>query len=625
MSSLLLCSTPVHGHVTPLLAVARHLVASGHRVRFLTGRRYRDAVEATGAEWLALPDEADFDDSDVNASFPGRVGRSGPDGIRWDMREIFLKPAPAQLAAVDAAIAAEPVDAIIVETMFIGSLLFLARGGERPPLITLGIVPLGVRSRDTAPFGLGVRPMPGPVGRLRNRVLGFVAGNIIFGPVQKDAVAHRQGGHRRRPHRAVPRIVGARRRARAVHGAVVRVPAQRPAPARALRRSRLTYDRIHLGSCRSGGTTSTSGTPVVHVTQGTVANADFAELIDPTIEGLADEDVLVVVSTGGREVPDRSYPANVRIAPYLPYDRLLPLTDVYVTNGGYGGVHYAMEHGVPIVVAGRTEDKVEVSARVAWSGVGIDLRSNRPTSAAVRDRRCAACWPSPRSVSAAPRSARTSWPRPASTASRPCSRRSSRAAPACADDGQTPAGGGADTPAAGLRSLRPGPADDGGERDEGEQAADRDDGDDRPAEGVEAQHRVEGVGPAGGRARDPQHPGAERGEQQPPDHGAGADARARQALGGRCRRVGRVDRRWCRSSGCSSGGDVGGDRGGGGHVGRVAVAVPLVLLVGRRIECDGRIDAIRGRDVDRGVASPPRGAAPHPGRRPRPSGSGDRP
>ncbi|MBN8840324.1 MAG: hypothetical protein J0I25_08990, partial [Sphingomonadales bacterium] len=52
--------------------------------------------------------------------------------------------------------------------------------------------------------------------------------------------------------------------------------------------------------------------------------------------------------------------------------------DVLVTNGGYGGVHYALEHGVPIVVAGRTEDKAEVSARIAWSGVGIDLRSDRP-------------------------------------------------------------------------------------------------------------------------------------------------------------------------------------------------------------------------------------------------------
>lgn len=56
-----------------------------------------------------------------------------------------------------------------------------------------------------------------------------------------------------------------------------------------------------------------------------------------------------------------------------------------VTNGGYGGVHYAMAYGVPLVVAGRTEDKVEVTARVAWSGAGIDLRTNRPQPDRIRD------------------------------------------------------------------------------------------------------------------------------------------------------------------------------------------------------------------------------------------------
>jgi UDP:flavonoid glycosyltransferase YjiC (YdhE family) len=54
-----------------------------------------------------------------------------------------------------------------------------------------------------------------------------------------------------------------------------------------------------------------------------------------------------------------------------------------VSNGGYGGVHYAMEHGVPLVVAGRTEDKIEVTTRVGWSGVGIDLNTNYPDPAKV--------------------------------------------------------------------------------------------------------------------------------------------------------------------------------------------------------------------------------------------------
>ncbi len=49
---------------------------------------------------------------------------------------------------------------------------------------------------------------------------------------------------------------------------------------------------------------------------------------------------------------------------------LLPRVDVMVTNGGYGAVQRALAAGVPIVAAGRTEDKPEVAARVQHFGVG---------------------------------------------------------------------------------------------------------------------------------------------------------------------------------------------------------------------------------------------------------------
>ena len=55
-----------------------------------------------------------------------------------------------------------------------------------------------------------------------------------------------------------------------------------------------------------------------------------------------------------------------------------------VTNGGYGAVQRALSTGVPLVVAGNTEDKPEVAARVAWSGAGINLRTGAPTVGAVR-------------------------------------------------------------------------------------------------------------------------------------------------------------------------------------------------------------------------------------------------
>jgi hypothetical protein len=53
------------------------------------------------------------------------------------------------------------------------------------------------------------------------------------------------------------------------------------------------------------------------------------------------------------------------------------------------GKHRALQHGVPVVVAGDSEDKVETSARLAWSGAGIRLRTSTPTVAQVRRRQAA--------------------------------------------------------------------------------------------------------------------------------------------------------------------------------------------------------------------------------------------
>ena len=93
----------------------------------------------------------------------------------------------------------------------------------------------------------------------------------------------------------------------------------------------------------------------------------------------------MVVTTGGRPLDTLPpLPANARAATFLPYDELLPRTAVYVTNGGYGGVQYALRYGVPIVATGGKEDKPEVGARVAWSGVGRRIRSEHPKPAHLR-------------------------------------------------------------------------------------------------------------------------------------------------------------------------------------------------------------------------------------------------
>ena len=69
---------------------------------------------------------------------------------------------------------------------------------------------------------------------------------------------------------------------------------------------------------------------------------------------------------------------------FLPYDFVLQSVDLLITNGGCGTVNMALSHGVPIVSAGLTEDKEEVSAHVESAAIGIDLRTNQADPEAVR-------------------------------------------------------------------------------------------------------------------------------------------------------------------------------------------------------------------------------------------------
>lgn len=384
MSTYLITSTPAHGHIVPLLRIAEHLLARGDQVLFLTSERYRERVSAVGAEFLPLPVDADVDLDDADGAFPERVGLSGPAALRFDMSNLFVRPGSAQFTAVRALLSSRRIDAVLTEPLFIGgALLQLLPERERPPVVVLGIFPLGARSRDAAPFGLGIPPMRGVVGRLRNALLRTVAERVIFGAVQReaDAVAERETG---RPLGGF--VLDWAGRADAY--------VQFTVPEFEYPRSDLP-STVHfagpLPAVRSDAqlpewwSDLDGERPIVHVTQGTIANTDFGQLVGPTMAALADSDVLVVVSTGGRpiEALPAGLPANVRVAPYLPYDRLLPLVDVVVTNGGYGGVHQALAHGIPLVVAGRTEDKVEVAARVGWSGAGVDLRTNTPDPSKV--------------------------------------------------------------------------------------------------------------------------------------------------------------------------------------------------------------------------------------------------
>lgn len=387
MPDILITACPPVGHISPLLNVARGLVAHGHRVTVLTSARHAEKIRAVGAQPRALPYGADYDDTRLDAELPGRAHTSGIARINFDVEHVFVRPMPHQFSAVQELLATNSFDVVITDAFFLGVIpLLLDPALDRPPILAYSTTPLFLSSRDTAPGGPGILPMPGPVGRLRNRLLGILSRTVLLRPAHRSAdrmlramglpdlpvfvlecatLADRvivptipEFEYPRSDLPAHVRFVGA----------VSPLPSDdfiAPAWWRELHRNR----------------------PVVHVTQGTVDNADLTRLIEPTIRALADEDVTVVVTTGGRPVSQirTPLPANTFAAEFLPHDVLLPLVDVLVTNGGYGAVQRALADGVPLVVAGETEDKPEVAARVEYFGVGVNLRTGTPSAQQLRD------------------------------------------------------------------------------------------------------------------------------------------------------------------------------------------------------------------------------------------------
>jgi UDP:flavonoid glycosyltransferase YjiC (YdhE family) len=382
MSSIVVVSVPAHGHVTPLLTVAEGFVKRGDEVRFLTGARFADKVRATGATFLPLPEEADYDDTSVLERLPGRAKLKGVKAAAFDIEHVFARPARAQYDALVAALAAQPADAVLAEPVFLGAAFLLEhQRPERPAVVMCCVIPLCVDSRDIAPFGLGLPPAR-ILNRPRNAALAALSRRMLRRPYGIIDDLHREVHGKPMPGT----LTTWGRRADAL--------VQFTVPSFEYPLSDAPPEHHFAGPLSAAG----SQTPlpewwdeldgskrVIHVTQGTIANFDYDQVIAPTLEALADEDVLVVVSTGGRALDTLPpLPANARAATYLPYDELLPRTAVYVTNGGYGGVQYALRYGVPIVATGGKEDKPEVGARVAWTGVGRRIRSEHPTPRALR-------------------------------------------------------------------------------------------------------------------------------------------------------------------------------------------------------------------------------------------------
>lgn len=384
---ILMACTPIPGHVAPLLSAARGLVERGHEVVFNTGSLFRESVERQGARFVALHPEVDHDYRRIDERFPERAQL--PEGraqMLFGLKHLFADAMPRQAEGLQEILRTERIDALVIETTFYGALpLLLGPREHRVPVMALSISVLGWCSVDTVFMGLALPPSSAPRSRARQAAINRFMQQQAFGEVQQrfDEVLTRMdcpplpdffldagtvlpdlclqltSQRFEYPCSDLPRTV------RFVGPLLPPAPAFTPPPA--------WWSDLD------------SGKPVVVVTQGTLAT-DVAQLVLPTLEALAEEDVIVVAATAGTDPQAlaRAMPANARGGGFLPFHHLLPKAHVLVTNGGFGAVNHALSLGVPLVVAGDSEEKPEIGMRVAWAEAGIHLATGCPSPELLR-------------------------------------------------------------------------------------------------------------------------------------------------------------------------------------------------------------------------------------------------
>ncbi|MBW4605563.1 MAG: glycosyltransferase [Calothrix sp. FI2-JRJ7] len=385
MTRFLIATIAAAGHVNPALPIVRKLVERGHEVCWYTGKGFKEKIEATGAHHVPIRTGIDYTDINTIPStfIKQRDALKGVAQFKFYLKYGFIDSAVTQLEDLTNILNQFRADVLLCDVFCLGISWLHEKTGL--PWAAFGMSALPFNSRDTAPFGLGIPPGNSWGEKLRNRFLNYLSQNILM----RDVTLHLD---------QCRESVGLPRKSQDFFTAALSpfLYLQGTTPSFEYPRSDLAPQIHFIGTFLPPAPAFTPPAwwddlkldkRIIHVTQGTVAT-EARDLILPTIEALANEDVLLIVTTGGQPIENlqlNPIPKNVRLEKFIPHAYLLPYVDVMVTNGGFNGVQTALASGVPMVTAGQTEEKPEIGARVQWTGTGIDLKTSTPTTNQIRD------------------------------------------------------------------------------------------------------------------------------------------------------------------------------------------------------------------------------------------------
>ena len=360
MARYLVYTSPARGHLYPIVPTLEEL----------RGRRHEIVVRTLASE-VGLMRGMGFEAAAIDPAIERK------ESVDWRARttigalqsslHVFFDRARNDGPDLRRAIEEERPDALFVDINTWGAMAVAETAGL--PWATWCPYFLPVPSRDAPPFGLGLPPARGTLGRLRDRLMSPVAFKIYnrLAP-ELNAVRVKLGA---------PALAN-------IQSAMVRAPLMLYMTAEPFEYPRSDWpESVHMVGpgiwdppAQPPAWLGDPGRPLVLVTCSTEFQND-GKLAQTALQALAEEDVNVVATTAGVDPSNLTPPPNARVFKFLPHGPVLERAACVVCHGGMGITQKALASGVPVCVVPFGRDQLEVARHVEVAGAGTRLPAAR--------------------------------------------------------------------------------------------------------------------------------------------------------------------------------------------------------------------------------------------------------
>ena len=361
-------TSPARGHVYPLVPTLLELRSRGHQVSVRTLASEVDLLAQVGLAASPISPQVEAREMD---------DWRGGNQLAQLQRALtaFVDRAYHEVPDLEQAIKEDGADLVLVDVNSWGAQAYAEASGLA--WAVFAPYPLPIPSGDAPPFGLGLKPMDGPLGRLRDgsllrlSLLGWNKVLLRLNRVRATAGAPALS--------TVMDIFGRAPLTLAYTAEPFEYPrSDWPSSVRLVGPSNWEPPSQAPGWIRD------LQQPVVLVTTSTEYQGDD-RLLQVALDALAEEPVTMIATSPAGISAELRVPQNARVESFVPHGPILEIAACVVCHGGMGITQKALSAGVPVCAVPFGRDQPEVARRVEVARAGTRLPAGRLNPARLRE------------------------------------------------------------------------------------------------------------------------------------------------------------------------------------------------------------------------------------------------